>query len=443
MRAALLAVAWVLWGCGGVSEGGFSFEENPGAVTVEVDPQATRILDIMPIDRLARVAARLPALTDPALAALLESPDTLWYDRHSLVPGYQDSFGQDFDCATCGPTGMRPNTIDKSMINLAVPGGWQQVFTQKGLFHFPFGRPPEVVASTVLVNFWHVPRDGADILPVVFWRRDPNYYTHRYEWMFPAGTVLGEMMFLVAGEEWFPFEIRTRTRALTGWQNDIFRPFPTAGELADALELKRKERSEWQNDNDISALIDHLRSPSTLVAATLEASHFAAAFPALAGAKDVLPALADSSILEELLLTTPFRSAAGEVWKQQGNLVAYAPTTSAAFSIVPTNYDAGFLSVDDATCHRCHQDAGRPFRDFYDNILAYGELWGEDEAFSWHPFDSSIYVDAKGDVKNFNFGSRVLRADFTQAGLLEKYDAGLHPETRWKKLPGAWKNYKY
>ena len=441
-------------GCAPGSSASSSTNSNGGEETatpaatpdtrVDVIADAPRPLDVMPVERLAQIAPRLPRVADDALRALLESEDTLWYDRHSIIPGYQDSFGQDYDCSTCGPTGMRPNSIAANMINLAVPGGHAQIFAERGRFHFPFGRVPGDGAPTAIVNFWNVPRDAdGDLLPVVWWRRDPNAYTHRWEWMFPAGTTLGEILFILDGGEWFPFEIRTRERTLEGWTNDVFRPFPRADDFADALEAKREQDAGWASAADVQALIDHARDPATLTAGSLSATNFPGAFPTLNGWKDVLPAIDDTTILKELLLETPFRSAKEIAWKTNGTKRTWAATTNAWFSVVPAQYDGGFLHVDDATCNKCHRDAGRPFRDWYSNILAYGELWGEDASFTWHPFENDEFVNANGDAVNFNWGSRVIRSDMTEAGLLTPYVPSSHPATVYKKIPGDWKNYSY
>ena len=103
----------------------------------------------------------------------------------------------------------------------------------------------------------------------------------------------------------------------------------------------------------------------------------------------------------------------------------------------------GFLSVDDTTCSRCHADAGHPFVDFYPEVEAYGELWGMDETFSWHPFDASQFVDGNGDVLNFDYDNRQIRADFTDAGLVAPYDPAKHPTTVHKAIPRAWHDFQY
>ena len=414
---------------------------DPAMFETDVPLDTGRPVELMARDDLATIAARIPRVADDFVRGVLESPDTMWYDRRSIVPGYQDSFGDN----VVTPIGMRPNTIDSNLIDLAVPGGHGWIFQDHGVFHFPFGRPARSTEEHLYVaNFWQLPRDGGRLLPVVWWQRDPNSYTHRVEWMFPRGTVLGEMMFIVdaSGELW-PFEIRVRVRELDGWRSDVLRPFPSATDFADALDAKRSERAEWSSASDIAALIAHARNPATLSPASLGSTQFRGAIERIDGAEDTLPAVADPTILRELLVETPFRSARGAVWKTNGSLTTYAPTSRSGFSIVPRDYAGGFLRVDEASCDRCHEDAGRPFRDWYPDIIAYGELWGEDESFTWHPFETARFVDSRGAVVNFNYDNRAMRSDFVSAGVLVRYDRAAHSDSLYRKLPGEWKDYAY
>lgn len=427
----------------GSPDGGGSGDDGavvPPDTSVHVPLDADRPVDIMPPPRLGMIAPRMPHVADPWLKGILESADTMWYDKLSIIPGYQDSFGDNVQL----PIGMRPNSIDRQMIDLAVPGGHAQLFVEDGLFHFPFGRGIGGAARTdnFVVDFWHVPRDAGALLPVVWWQRDPNTYTHRVEWMFPAGTVLGEVLFQIDDGTWYPFEIRVRVREVDRWRVDVYRPFPRGEDLAAALDAAAEANPAWRTA-DVAALAAHARDSGTLQAASLGATHFAAAFPRLQGAEDVLPPLADPAILQALLMEVPFRSVKGIPWKQSGSLTTHAATTDASFHIVPRGYDGGFLEVSDEACRSCHQDAGRPFKDYYDNVLAYGELWGEDESFTWHPFDADNFVDANGDVRNFNHDNRRIRPDFTAGGVIAAYEPARHPATTWKKLPGPWKDYAY
>jgi hypothetical protein len=429
-------------GGGGDGDGsgtGSDGDADPCATAVSV-PLSGRPLDLMPPAKLADVASRMPCIAPGALRDIVESPSTFWYDKHSLVPGYQDSFGDN----VITPIGMRPNTIDASLIDTAVPGGHQQIFVDKGTFHFPFGRPIGDVTNVDVVDFWQVPQDSGSMLPVVHWRRDPNQYTHRVEWMFPAGTVFGELLFKTEGSVRYPFEIRTRTRTVDGWTNDVYRPFPRATDLADAIDVRRGARPEWASSQALDALVDKLRT-GTLSPFRVAAIRFPGAFPTRDAGIELLPALtgSDAALVNELLMTTPFRSANGVSWKETGGLTAFAAGAAGTGSIVPKGYNAAAVSADDTSCTSCHRDAGRPFEAWYPNILAYGELWGNDEIFTWHPFTIDKFVDSKGAVVNFNHDNRQIRPDFVSAGLVAPYSTAKHPATLYKRIVREWTDFKY
>ncbi|MBL9015209.1 MAG: hypothetical protein JNL83_13585 [Myxococcales bacterium] len=448
MRALVALV--VACGCQGQApEGGPGGSGGDDGLTPDAgDPQVTapcatplaipttgRALDLMPPARLAEVASRAPCVPAGPVRTLLESAETLWYDKHSLTPGYQDSFGDN----VVAPIGMRPNTIDPGLIDTAVPGGHAQIFSSIGVFEFPFGHPLGPTDDVAVVDFWWPAQANGAALPVVYWKRDPNQYTHRYEWMFPIGTVFGEMLFIDEGGERHPFEIRTRTRTATGWAVDVLRPFPRATDLADAIE------EAGGTSPALTALVTQLRGTAPLAAHSLGGTHFPGAFPTRTGGIEMLPALtgADSALVRGLLRTTPFRSARGIAWKQAGGKTAWAAGAAGRGTIVPTGYSAASVEVSEPSCDGCHRDAGRPFKDWYDNILAYGELWGNDEIFTWHPFTLSKFVDAQGEVVNFNYDNREIRPDLRAAGLVAPYVPTTHPASQYKRLVRDWTDFAY
>jgi len=452
VRTASGAILFALYACSSQAPS-TSGDDEPDADAAIVDPPegdpcadpvtvalTGRPIDLMPSARLATFAARLPCLAPGAVRSLVESPRTLWYDKTSLTPGYQDSFGDN----VVTPIGFRPNTIDPGLINLAVPGGHAQIFSELGIFHFPFGHPIGQVTNVKVVDFWRLPDAGDNYQPVVHWQRDPNAYTHRVEWMFPAGTVFGELMFLEEDGELHPFEIRLRTRTLTGWDVDALRPFPTAEDLAVAIETRRTDRPAWASSAALDAVIAQLRGGS-LSTFRIAATHFPGAFPARDAGIEKLPELtgSDAELIHELLRTTPFRSARGTYWKQQGSLSAWAAAAQGTGSIVPAGYNAAAVEVSEASCDSCHRDAGRPFETWYGNILAYGELWGNDETFTWHPFTQANFVDAQGAVVNFNNDNRVIRADFKAAGLIVPYQPAIHPTTVYQRIHREWTDFSY
>jgi hypothetical protein len=444
LKRSLLALSLVL-GCDSSKTTGGDDAIEPDAgmepvtdpcTTPVVIPLAGRVIDLMPQPKLAEIANRTPCIAQGALRATLESTQTLWYDKLSLTPGYQDSFGDNVQT----PIGFRPNTIDPGLINLAVPGGHEQIFQQLGVFHFPFGTPIGPVDNVKVVDFWRPAYDASGKpLPVVHWQRDPNGYTHRVEWMFPAGTVFGEALFLDEGGVLYPFEFRTRTRALDGWINDIYRPFPRAVDLADAIEARGGTSAALQ------ALVGQLRDETNLAAYQVKNTHFPGAFPTRDAGLDTLPALggADADFMHDLMMTPPFRSVRGIAWKSGNGKTAYAAGAAGRGTIVPKGYNAAAVEVSEASCDVCHRDAGRPFETWYDNILAYGELWGNDEIFTWHPFTLANFVDAQGKVVNFNHDNRVIRTDLKTAGLVAPYSPAMHPANVYKRVVRDWTDFAY
>jgi hypothetical protein len=442
--AALRVMSLLLvFGCNATNGTGAAGDDDPApdastdAPETVIDPCATpvvipttgRPVVMMPPARLAEIAARVPCIGPGPLRDIVESSATYWYDKHSLIPGYQDSFGDN----VIAPIGMRPNTIDPGLINLAVPGGHQQVFSSIGVFHFPFGSPIGPVANVTVVNFWR----PVAATPVVWWRRDPNQYTHRIEWMFPAGTVFGEMLFMEDDGVLHPFEIRTRTRTLTSWQVDVFRPFPRASDLADTIEAGTPSPA-------LAAVAAQLRAPQ-LAAFRVAATHFTAAFAARDAGIERLPALTgdDADTMRGLLRTTAFRSARGIPWQEADGRVAWAAGAAGGGQIVPQGYNAAAFEVSETSCDSCHRDAGRPFETWYSNILAYGELWGNDETFTWHPFTMAKFVDAQGRVVNFNYDQRELRPDLVAAGLLAPYQPSQHPASSYQRIVREWTDFAY
>ena len=354
-RLSMMSFACVWASCSVVGfENGFSAPDTLLASAGDAAPGAT------PADPLrtpyftnaafGRFTSRFPAVGDATLKRIMDSPDTMFYDDSVIVPAYQDSLFHPIDGLSPAIYGARPLTVASSFINTAVAGGYQLIFEGPGAFHFPFGHTAGTENETAVVNFWHSPRANGQILPVAYWIRDSLPRMLRWEWTFPIGTVFGEIMFFTGSDgQYYPYEIRTRTRASTEWAVASYRPFPTAESFAQALEARRN-----QLPFNVDALIAHARNPSTLRATTLSTNRFSGSFPTMNGAMDELPSVSDPSALQAMLLDTGFVSVGTSVWKQSGNMIAYAPTTNGAHSIVPSGYKGGFFSVDNDTCKGCH-----------------------------------------------------------------------------------------
>jgi hypothetical protein len=135
---------------------------------------------------------------------------------------------------------------------------------------------------------------------------------------------------------------------------------------------------------------------------------------------DVLPPLEDDQLVAELLRTTPFLSAQGEVWRSAAGRGTHAPTTLASWHVVPRNYDGGYIGVDAASCARCHASVNRHVNDFEPGRDWYGRVRGSDRIFSFHPFDPAC-ISHNG----YPTGAR-MRPQLVRLGLLVQFDATRH-----------------
>ena len=124
------------------------------------------------------------------------------------------------------------------------------------------------------------------------------------------------------------------------------------------------------------------------------------------------------------------------IWKGHGGLETYAPTTNAGFHIVPRNYTGGLIAVNEISCNRCHQDTARELGEFDWRIQLYGEIWGDDRIFTWHPFEDNPRIHATFDDED---RSRVINPRLQTAGLLEQVSSA--PRSgRYRELP---RRYSY
>jgi hypothetical protein len=263
-------------------------------------------------------------------------------------------------------------------------------------WQFPFATTAGTDESTNLQveNFAFFPQVNGQVKTVNITTVIRNANRPEWTWTYQPGTVFGEVIFIVDDGRILPVEIRTRTRYAPGWAMNVFRPFPRASDLAARI---KQLRPNWQSAVNLKNMIDFLADTTTLRPASLRAVAGIASTFQQDGYLDRLPDFGDDQLVRELLTTTTFSSAYGRVWKENGGQKAYAPTTSSRLSIVPTNYTIGVVEVTDDSCMRCHKETGRLVSDFYFDLYLYGEIWGKDGIFSFHPYDESRYPDLRRD----------------------------------------------
>ena len=361
-------------------------------------------VQLMPRSQVERYRRLLPPIEDEALQQVIDDSATMWYDHESMPPAYQDSI---------------PPFV--GILQTSRSGGVAPAeFFAAGKFRFPFGATGGAhrVTGLTKVNFLWLPPHGKGRLPIVWWKEG-----YAYHWMFPIGTVLGEVLLQQADSgDQVVFEVRMRRRHDDHWHADAFRPFPSASDLEEAI---RRARPNWSESESSKALVNHLRDPSTIQPRVLADQY--GAFKAR-GALDYLPPI-EPALAQQLLQTATFKSSEGRAWKSHQGLECYAPTAS-EFSIVPARYDAGLIAVDGTSCRRCHQHAGRRIGYFVPFQRLYGQVWGSDEVFSWHPFEPSKLLSSPNGIS-----ANPLRNEFEAHGVIERYHSDKHSADRYQKLP--------
>jgi hypothetical protein len=190
-------------------------------------------------------------------------------------------------------------------------------------------------------------------------------------------------------------------------------------------------RSEWKQSPTLAKLVSHLKEDRALPQRRLVDNHPQRRVIDQTMGVDTLPPINDEKLVIELLTTTPFTSAQGEIWRKGTNATfTNAPTANAPVHIVPGGYDGGFIEVDQHSCMRCHQTANQHVRNFDFGRDWYGRVRGSDGIFSWHPFDPSS-ISSNG-FKN----TPRIRPSLVSAGVLSRYNRKVHPIARYRRVRG-------
>jgi len=361
----------------------------------------TPIMSAASIDAVKRL---LPTVDDAKLTQILDDPHTMWYDDATMPSAYQD--------AVPPFTGILATRLSGNVAPIE--------FFQNGKFRFPFGDPGGLhrAVGVVGVNFLRLPSDGSKHLPVVWWKEGNSY-----SWSFPIGTVVGEVLMqrTPKGRK-IVFEIRVRRRQRNNWHADAYRPFPTADSLAAAV---MEYDSCWNQNPRLGRLVRHLRDRKTLRPQVLRDTY--GAFSAR-GSTDLLPPI-DAKMVTQLLRNATFCSSEGKAWKSQGKLECFSPTAS-TYSIVPVRYDAGLIAVHEISCNRCHQHTGKMIGEFVPEQQLYGQIWGSDGTFSWHPFDPGQLLSSPDGMSANPF-----RPAFERRHVIEAYSTAKHSAKFYNVIP--------
>jgi len=369
---------------------------------------AGTIEQLLPAAEVNKILNALPRVAAPALSEVLHNPQTLWYDERVMKDSYQDSVG-------ASSNDKWPDLVAGSE---DVITGLHNRTHQR--WQFPFATTAGTDDSTNLIveHFVNFPQVNGQIKTIKITTVNRNADRPQWVWAYHPGTIFGEVIFIKDGANLLPVEIRTRTREESGWKADVFRPFPTALDLNIAIQWLRP----FSTDPKIVAMLAFLNDVNTLQPFSLKAKAGLASTYEQDGYLDYLPDFGDDNLVRELLLTTPFTSANDTSWKENGVKKAYAASTKSILSIVPDNYTAGLLKVSDGACMRCHKETGRLVSEFYDALYLYGEMWGQDGIFSFHPYDESLYpkLRSSGSGPDGFFDNRSLNPKLQRMGIFSK-----------------------
>jgi len=275
---------------------------------------------------------------------------------------------------------------------------------------FPWGTPAGLHDSSNFKAFRFVtfPKDE----PIYWWRQRLRGDGPRgsYVWQYPPTTTFGEILLVTDpdGYDW-TFELRTRTRSEKGWAMNAFRPLTTQAELAERI---KGLVPKWRERPELVQIVEGRAEREEVW--RLRNRHELATFDATALVTH-LPAI-DHDVVRKLL-DTPFKSALGQEWKKNADgAEAFAPTTEAAFHIIPKNYQGGFVEVTSNSCMRCHDSTLKHARDFQFSRDWYGRVRGSDNIFSFHIFEpGSISYNGTGREP-------YLRRELINAGLLKHWN---------------------
>ncbi len=367
-------------------------------------------VQLMPVEKEQRLRQMLPRVANADLQKVLDDPRLILYTEREIPRAYQFFTG-----------GMQG--IHSAYYNISANGS--EPFGN-GNREFPWGHPAgtQRTKGVEVFRFLWLPRDAHDQpLPVVWYRkRLKGDASDGYAWTFPVGAIVGEVLAMTGPDGYtYSFEMRMRTREYGYWDVDVYRPFTSAGELASRI---KELRPAWKENSKLAEAVEHLEAPVEMKVLSLADQQPAKRTFSSTMGVDSLPPLGDDRLVGELLTSATFKSVAGKVWRESpSGRQTYAPTTEAAFNVVPAKYDSGFIAVDHTSCMRCHDSVSKPVSDFNPGRDWYGHIRGSDGIFSFHPF-------ALDSISDNGYGRDVkMRPELERAGVIAKYDPKRHPES--------------
>lgn len=171
---------------------------------------------LMSPEREAELRQFFPKVADAEVAALLADPDLILYTDEEMPRAYQHSRGVHSPLYNISATRPRePHGNGNKEFPWGDAGGTHRC---EGVRSFRFFRLPK--------------RENGSHWPVV-WYQSVKSEGPGIVWVFPRGTIFGEVLTLRGPDKKdYTFELRLRRRMQQTWEVDVFRPFTTSQALA-------------------------------------------------------------------------------------------------------------------------------------------------------------------------------------------------------------------
>jgi hypothetical protein len=392
----------------------------------------------MDAQKLADLKKSIPKTTNPFLDSVLNSSSTKFYTDKERPAVYQ----VDKDTLGAGE-GLKFRDTPDNVGRL----GWKDLFRQsaetakvffRGILGTPAGLQNASDADYKTIKFIRNPTQNGATVPNDVFAIPSGIDSHKIDWKFPEGTVVGEMILVTDPTTGKDRVLQVRTRTKTGansWQPDIYQAFPTAQSFSDRIKSVYSDGA-WQKDPELKRMVEHLEKSSKMPTRSVTSDYAIPVYSGKGGV-DQLPDLSPEKVAR-LLEGATLDSSLNKRWRSDGETESFAPTTKSNFHIVPKNYEAHTLEVSEASCMRCHQNAGTNFGVINPHARrndgaqfappdAYGGIYGRDGIFSWHPFSSDRFSyqnfgngvqGAKTDNRYDRNGKLMLQPGWIQSGLI-------------------------
>lgn len=364
----------------------------------------------------------LPTLDDLAADKILHDDRVIFWTSQTMGVAYQAHSG---DQPGQGPIGFADS---------AASGRRNQNTADR----FPWAPKPggthRATNSDSYKGIWLPMDDVGNLYPVVWYRHRleglarPRSTVIGYNWSFPVGTVIWEILTQRHESEVYVWEVRSRWRHADHWRPRVFRPFPRAIDAAEAiLSRPRSELGAAFVDDCFGPIESSARISSTGTGnpefGTIAGDAFTLEFPV-----DSIPPL-PPSLVADLLDSTPFVDVQGAQWKPGCS----SPVSSHPFHLVPPGALVPIVGGDEDSCARCHNSSLTSSERFGKTTRRWGWVrgnHGEESGgiLSFHPVDPRTFAGrakANPEVE--------MRRAWVAGGVVAKFNRWIH-KTRYNRL---------